>query len=96
MLIVDDDEINREMLTVMLEDEYPIEIAVDGEAAVDVLHRRQEEILVVLLDLLMPKIDGFGVLEIMKAQGWLDKIPVLVISAESANNAEYRLSLIHI
>ena len=82
MLIVDDDEINREMLTVMLEDEYPIEIAVDGEAAVDVLHRRQEEILVVLLDLLMPKIDGFGVLEIMKAQGWLDKIPVLVISAE--------------
>lgn len=90
MLIVDDDEINREMLTVMLEDEYPIEIAVDGEAAVDVLRRRQEEILVVLLDLLMPKIDGFGVLEIMKAQGWLDKIPVLVISAESANNAEYR------
>ena len=69
MLIVDDDEINREMLTVMLEDEYPIEIAVDGEAAVDVLRRRQEEILVVLLDLLMPKIDGFGVLEIMKAQG---------------------------
>lgn len=88
LLIVDDAELNRSMLAVILEAEYYIIEAEDGQKALDVLESQHEEIAVVLLDLLMPVLDGFAVLEVMKERGWLDKIPVLIISGETALETE--------
>lgn len=90
VLIVDDMKLNREMLTAILEDEYPIVEADSGRKAIEVIEQYQEEIAVVLLDLIMPEMDGYAVLETMKSRAWLEKIPVLIISAESKADAERR------
>ncbi len=90
VLIVDDMEMNREMLTAILEDDYPIVEAESGLKAIEILEDQSEDIVVVLLDLIMPQMDGYGVLEEMKRRSWLEKIPVLVISAESKVDAERR------
>ena len=62
VLIVDDVEINREILKEILQDEYKIMQAGDGEEALQVIEQNQEDIAVVLLDLIMPKKDGFCLL----------------------------------
>ncbi len=62
ILVVDDAEVNREILRVMLEDDYDVIMAADGEEALDALKRRQDDISAVLLDLHMPKMDGFAVI----------------------------------
>lgn len=90
VLIVDDMELNREMLTAILEEEYPIMEADSGKKAIEILEQCQDEIAVVLLDLIMPEMDGYAVLEAMKNRAWMKKIPVLVISAESKPDAERR------
>lgn len=90
VLIVDDLEINREMLAAILEDSYPVITAENGRKAVELIQKYQEEIAVVLLDLIMPVADGYAVLEVMRSQSWLDKIPVLVISAEARADVEHR------
>lgn len=90
VLIVDDMELNREMLTAILEDEYPIVEADSGKKAIELMELYQDEIAVVLLDLIMPEVDGYAVLETMKSKSWMGKIPVLVISAESRVDAERR------
>ena len=88
VLIVDDLEMNREMLAAILEDDYPILEADGGKKAIAMIQKHQSEIAVVLLDLIMPEVDGFAVLEVMKKQGWLKAIPVLVITAESKAEVE--------
>lgn len=88
VLIVDDIELNREMLSVILEQDYSIVEAQDGQCALELLRIHNDEFAVVLLDLIMPNIDGYKVLRIMNEKGWLSKIPVLVISGESAIAAE--------
>lgn len=88
VLIVDDMEMNREMLTMILQDEYPVMQAEDGQQAVELLEKYNEDIVVVLLDLIMPKLDGYGVLEYISGQEWSGKIPVLVISGESSVEVE--------
>lgn len=88
VLIVDDAELNREILTEILKDEYSIMEAEGGKAAIEALEKHHEEITVVLLDLVMPEMDGFAVLEIMKEKGFLKKIPVLIISGETAVKTE--------
>ncbi|MCM1190734.1 MAG: response regulator [bacterium] len=90
VLIVDDMEMNREMLTAILEDDYPIMESDSGRKAIGILEEQNEEIAVVLLDLIMPEMDGYEVLEEMRRRSWLEKIPVLVISAESKVDAERR------
>ena len=88
VLIVDDLEMNREMLAAILENEYPILEADSGKKAISVIQEHQDEIAVVLLDLVMPEMDGFAVLEVMKNHSWLKTIPVLVITAESKAGVE--------
>ena len=83
ILIVDDAEINREMLKEMLQEDYGILEAEDGEQAIRVMKERQDEIDLVLLDFVMPKMNGFGVLKEMRRIWWQINIPVLMISAES-------------
>ena len=90
VLIVDDMELNREMPSAILEEEYPIIEADSGKKALELLKDQQDEIAVVLLDLIMPDMDGYAVLEIMQKQNWMEKIPVLIISAESKVEAETR------
>lgn len=90
ILIVDDSELNRELLRDILQEDYEIEIAEDGEAAVKKLAGMKEEISVMLLDLLMPKVDGFQVLSAMQKNRLTEKIPVLVISGETSAEAEKR------
>ena len=90
VLIVDDMELNREMLSAILEDEYPILEADGGKKAIAMIQEYKDDIAVVLLDLIMPEVDGFSVLEVMKKQSWLKSIPVLVITAESRADVENR------
>lgn len=90
ILVVDDMELNRELLQEMLEDEYEVLQAVDGEMAIEMLSKQHEEIAGVLLDLVMPGLDGFDVLRIMNKEGWIDRIPVMIISGESATEVEVR------
>lgn len=82
ILVVDDAEQNRELLRNMLKDEYVIEMAEDGETALEKLAKYRKEIAAVLLDLQMPKRDGFAVVSEMKEKGLIQKVPVLIISGE--------------
>lgn len=82
ILIVDDSELNRELLASMLEDEYEIYQVENGKKAIDILEKSREEFKLVLLDMNMPVMDGYEVLSIMKRRRWLDRLPVIVISAE--------------
>ena len=81
ILIVDDIELNREILAVALGDVYPVLEAGDGEQAIELLKEHSDEVAAILLDLIMPKVDGYEVLKYMKQAEMLDRIPVLVISA---------------
>lgn len=80
ILIVDDSEMNREMLKAILGEGYKYAEAVDGAQALRML-QQDMNIDLVLLDINMPKIDGFAVLEHMNQFRWIDEIPVIMISA---------------
>lgn len=82
ILIVDDSELNRELLAGMLGDEYEIYQVENGKKAIDILEENREQFKLVLLDINMLVMDGYEVLSIMKRRKWLDKLPVIVISAE--------------
>lgn len=84
ILIVDDSDMNRSLLSDMLEDEYEIMEASDGEEAVAILNLRNTDIDLVLLDLVMPKMNGFQVLTVMKEKQWIEDVPVIMISSESS------------
>ena len=88
ILIADDSEINRALLKEILGDGYDYLEAEDGAAAVELM-RQRTDISLLLLDLMMPGMDGFDVLRVMKYHTWLDEIPVIVISAvEDTANIE--------
>ena len=82
ILIVDDSEMNRAILTGILDDGYDFLEAENGLQALDVL-RAHRDISLVLLDIVMPELDGFGVLSVMGEHHWIDQTPVIMISAES-------------
>lgn len=84
ILVVDDSEINREMLVEILKNDYVTETAADGEQAVERINELGEELAAILLDLQMPKMNGLAVLESMKKNGWIGRIPVLIISGENS------------
>ena len=84
ILIVDDSDMNRSLLSDMLEDEYEIMEASDGEEEVAILNMRNTDIDLVLLDLVMPKMNGFQVLTVMKERQWIEDVPVIMISSESS------------
>ena len=88
ILIADDFEINRALLREILGDGYEYLEAENGAEAVALL-RTHTDISLVLLDVLMPEMDGFDVLRVMKCYSWLDEIPVIMISAaEDTENIE--------
>lgn len=85
ILIVDDSEMNRSILADMLGKEYEIIEAEDGIEAVTILKKQESEISLVLLDVVMPRMDGFEVLEVMNKSNWIENIPVIMISAENGS-----------
>ncbi|MDO5517040.1 MAG: EAL domain-containing protein [Clostridium sp.] len=89
VLIVEDIELNREALRTMLSPYYNIQIAEDGVKALEIMRKKREEIDVVILDLMMPIMDGFKLLEIMKKESLLKLIPV-IITSELGTEGELR------
>ena len=77
ILIVDDSEMNRSILADMLGDEYEIVEAVDGAEAVARLNMDSTDISLMLLDIVMPNMDGFEVLAVMNRRNWIQDIPVI-------------------
>lgn len=85
ILIVDDSEMNRAILTDILGGEYDIIEAENGVEGVANIQKYGVEIALVLLDVVMPVMDGFGVLDMMHKHRWIEDIPVIMISSESGS-----------
>ena len=90
VLIVDDSELNRKMLGQMLGSRFDIAEAASGEACLQLLEQNATGISIVLLDIHMPGIDGFTVLEEMNQKNLLEQIPVIMISSEDTVDAVRR------
>ena len=86
ILIVDDTEFNRELLSAILSEDYQILEAENGVQAVKLMELRREEISLVLLDIMMPEMDGFEFLEYMNLRGWIESIPVIMLSSENTSD----------
>ena len=84
VLIVDDSEMNRFLLREMIGPEFEILEAENGAECLDMLRRYGTGISLVLLDIVMPVMDGFEVLEKMNKNHWIDDIPVIMISSEDS------------
>ncbi|MFR6311509.1 diguanylate cyclase [Anaerofustis stercorihominis] len=96
ILIVDDEELNREILKIALEDEYNILMAADGEEALKVLEENKNKVVLILLDIVMPKMDGVQFLTILRNELNEKDIPVIVISAgvsENMNDMIYQIGV---
>lgn len=90
ILIVDDSDMNRAILADMLDEQYEILEAENGVEAVKFLQTHGTEISLVLLDIVMPQMDGFEVLAMMNRYHWIEEIPVIMISAENSHSVVER------
>lgn len=90
LLIVDDSEMNREILKEMLKDEYEVIEASGGKEGLVQLEQYGTEIALVLLDIIMPEVNGFEVLLSMVRKGQIEDIPVIMISSEDSDDAVLR------
>ena len=86
ILVVDDSEMNRKLLKEVLGEDFEILEAEDGGAGLQILKKYRQEISLVLLDIIMPIMDGFEVLMSMNRNRWIDNIPVIMISTEGSEN----------
>ena len=86
ILIVDDSEMNRDILAVMLGSDYEILEAENGLEAIEILQQGMTDIDLILLDIMMPEMDGFDVLGFMKRSHMTEVIPVIMISSESSSS----------
>ncbi len=84
ILIVDDSDMNRAILSAMLEDEYKILEASNGQECLDIMQQFGTGIALILLDIVMPVMDGFEVLAYMNRNHWIEDTPVIMISSEDA------------
>lgn len=87
-MIVDDVMINRDILAGMLENQYEVLEAENGRQALDIIETSMDELVVILLDLTMPVLDGFGVLEALHGKSVMERVPILVISGETSVESE--------
>lgn len=89
ILIVDDMEVNRGILENLFQDEYDIVQATNGNEAISQIEAHGDFALI-LLDIIMPEMDGFGVLEYMKSKDLIQHLPVILITSETVRNSEDR------
>lgn len=85
LLIADDSEMNRAILANMLEQDFEIMEVSDGKEALAALQIYRKDLSALLLDIVMPEMDGFQVLEEMKQRQWLEDVPTVMISAETGS-----------
>lgn len=90
VLIVDDSEMNRIILNEMLKDEYRVLEADNGRTALDMVDRYGDELSLVLLDIIMPGMNGFEVLGELSRRTVADSLPVIMISSEDSDDVLLR------
>ncbi len=88
ILVADDEMINRELLENILCDEYDVLMAEDGEMAYDVIKENRNTLSLILLDLMMPKLNGLDLLPRLKEDPDLKGIPVIVLTSDQASEVE--------
>lgn len=88
VLVADDQEINRDALGVILEDDYEVLYAENGKQALEICRRYSGDISIMMLDLIMPEMNGFEVLKAMREDDQLRNIPVIVLTAEKSAELE--------
>ncbi len=86
ILIVDDMKFNRQILADILKKDYTIIEAADGQEAFEIIEEKMQEIAAVLLDIVMPKMDGVTLLKLLREKDYLDKFPVLMVTSEQDLN----------
>lgn len=89
ILIADDSSVNRTLLTKILETEFDVVCAEDGFCAVDIL-KKEDDISLVLLDIQMPNMVGFGVMDIMKSDDKLKDIPIVIETVNDDSNMQVK------
>lgn len=87
ILIVDDEEVNRAILEIMFQTEFEVIQASNGEEAIKQIEENPD-IVLILLDIVMPVMDGFGVLEYMQSKELLEVKPVILITGETIRDSE--------
>lgn len=85
LLIADDSEMNRAILANVLDQEFEVIEATNGQEVIIALQSYGTQISALLLDIVMPEMDGFEVLEEMNRRHWIEDIPTIMISAETSN-----------
>jgi len=88
VLVVDDEVINRELLGMILQQKYDVIYAENGRKAIDIVRKIPGRISLVLLDLLMPEVNGYEVLKTLQADSKLRKIPIIVLTSEKDAEVE--------
>ncbi|MBR2562481.1 MAG: EAL domain-containing protein, partial [Eubacterium sp.] len=88
ILIADDEQINREILAQILKEDYEVLFACDGKETLEMIRENKDTLSLVLLDILMPVMSGLEVLETLKVDPVLSRIPVIVTTAEKATEVE--------
>lgn len=88
ILIVDDEEVNRLILKNIFEEQYEVLEARNGEEAVELIDRNFGQLVVVFLDLMMPVLDGFGVLDHMSEKNYTEYLPVILITGEATAESD--------
>lgn len=84
VLVVEDERINRLMLGNIVKKEYEVLFAVNGVQALDIIEKNARVISLILLDILMPEMNGFQLLEILQEDETLRRIPVIVLTSEKS------------
>lgn len=90
ILIVDDKKMNRYMLGSIFGENFEIVEAKGGREAIEKLEQEGKEYAVMILDIIMPEIDGFGVLEYLKEHGMLDIVPVVIVTDDSSEETSVK------
>lgn len=96
ILVVDDKGMNRYMLGGIFRDNYEVIEANNGESAIRQIEAQYQDLAVILLDIIMPGIDGFGVLDYLKEHGMLDVVPVVIVTDDSSEQTSVRAFEYHV
>lgn len=96
ILVVDDKGMNRYMLGGIFRDQYEIVEANNGEKAIEIIREQYQDLAVILLDIIMPVIDGFGVLDYLKEHDMLDIVPVVIVTDDSSEQTSVRAFEYHV
>lgn len=90
ILIVDDVELNRAIISEVFKNEYAILEAENGAQAIELLEQHLTSVSIVLLDIIMPVMDGFEVLQIMNDRGWKSQLPVVMITTDTSEESTHK------